>query len=89
MFTLSDINQCLRQMMGAWTECLTDARKIIQPIIDCQKLVPVVIPGNTVLLREIEIYHMMSGQRESVIKPCIKNDNPLEPCIKNDNPLVD
>ena len=53
---LSDIKQCLQQTTGVevWSKCLPGASKIVQLIIDCQKLVPVVIPDNIVLLREIE-----------------------------------
>ena len=41
--------------LEVWSKCFSDASKIVQLIIDCQKLVPVVIADNTVLMRETEV----------------------------------
>ena len=53
---LRDIQQYLQQPTGpeVRSKCLADGSKIVRQIIGCQKLVPVVIPDNTALMRKIE-----------------------------------
>lgn len=54
---LKDIKQCVQDCLGqhAWRDRIQDANTLVQLIVDCQKLVPNIIPDNTELLKTIEV----------------------------------